>query len=354
MQTALVFGAALLIGVTGSAQAQQVDLEGYLIALSHCEANIRRDSNNPGNVRLEPMRAYRMIARNSTPGTHYRIAIPGAPENEARWVAMSCGDYAPQDTLVLAGGGATGGGGGDGALAPDSIEYVLAASWQPGFCATSAGRDKEECRTQTADRADATRFSIHGLWPDDLDDIAIFPCYCDRGAPVSCAGSQNRDTSINLSPHVLAALRIAMPGVMSDLHLHEWPKHGSCYEDDKSGADTGADPDEYFSETMALLEALNGSAVQDLFEAKLGEVIRREEIEAAFDASFGAGAGDRVLVRCSRVNGENIIGALWIGLKGDISAEPDFAALIQAAPETEASADDRSCNSGRVVRVGTN
>ena len=352
MRIAIALCVASLAGAE-PAVAQQVNLDGYFIALQDCEANRRRDSDNPGNVRLEPMRAYQMIARNTTPGTHYQVRVPGAPEIESRWVAMSCGAFAPKNALVLPGSG-SGGGASSATLAPNSIEYVLAASWQPGFCATSAGRDKDECRSQTADRFDATNFAIHGLWPDDLDDTQIFPCYCDRGAPVSCRGSQNRDTEIDLSNAVLEKLKVAMPGVQSGLHLHEWPKHGACYEDDKSGSDSGADPDEYFSETMALIEALNGSAVQDLLEEKLGEVVTREEIEAAFDQAFGDGAGDRVLVRCSRVNGENIIGELWIGLKGDIGSAPDLAALIQAAPKTETSSSQRSCNAGRVARVGAN
>lgn len=350
MRTISVTLAVASLALTDPAAAQQVNLDGYFIARQDCEANRRKDSDNPGNVRLEPMRAYEVIARNTTPGTHYLVKVPGAPESESRWVAMSCGAFAPQDALVLPGGG-SGGGTSSATLTPDSIEYVLAASWQPGFCATSAGQNKDECRSQTADRFDATNFAIHGLWPDDLDDKQIFPCYCDRGAPVSCRGSQDRDTEIDLSDAVLNKLKVAMPGVQSGLQLHEWPKHGACYEDDKTGSDSGADPDEYFSEIMALLDALNGSAVQGLFEAKLGEVIRREDIEAAFDRAFGGGAGDRVLVRCSRVNGENVITELWIGLKGDIGSAPDFTALIQAAPETEISSNDRSCNSGRVVKV---
>jgi len=353
---ALIGGAVWL----SAAGAQPADLDGYFIALSGCEANRKKDTDNPGNIRLEPMRAYEMLARNDTPGTHYRVRVPGAPEIEARWVAMSCGAFAPQDALITAGNQPGAGGepvapdtpGGTAGLSPDGIEYVLAASWQPGFCATPNGRDKPECRSQSPDRADATRFSIHGLWPDDLDDTAIFPCYCDRGAPASCRGSQEAERSIDLSDAVLQELAVAMPGVQSSLHLHEWSKHGTCYEDDRTDADRGADPDEYFSETIALLEQLNASPVQDLFEAKLGDTVSRQEIEAAFDQAFGAGAGERVLVRCFRAGGENVITELWIGLKGAVTPSADLAALIRAAPTTEISTNTRSCNGGRVVKVG--
>ena len=105
MTRGLLLGAlAALLGFSSGASAQQVNLQGYLIALSACEANKKRDSDNPGNVRLEVMHAYKMIARNTTPGTHYQVKVPGAPETEARWVGMSCGAFAPQDKLVLGGG----------------------------------------------------------------------------------------------------------------------------------------------------------------------------------------------------------------------------------------------------------
>jgi ribonuclease T2 len=321
----------------------QPRLEGYFIALSECAANKKKDSDNPGNVHLQLMHAYEMLARNATPGTHYQVKVPGAPGSESRWVPMNCGAYAPKESLIVAGGGTP-------TLPPDSIEFVLAASWQPAFCKSSAGQGKPECTSQTPDRFDATHFSLHGLWPDDLDNKAIFPCYCDRGAPVSCGGSQARDTSINLSQAVRDKLAVAMPGTQSGLELHEWPKHGSCYEDDKT-ADTGADPDEYFTEMMALIDALNASPVQALFESRIGGSLTRAEIETAFDDGFGAGAAARLIIRCGGSGANRVISELWIGLKGDITPTSDFAALIQAAPPTASSTNDTSCAGGKVVEV---
>ena len=222
------------------------------------------------------------------------------------------------------------------------------ASWQPGFCSTNAGQNKDECETQTADRPDATQFSIHGMWPDDLDNKDIFPCYCNLGTPIACDQNSADDSTISLSPAVRAKLDIAMPGTQSDLHLHEWTKHGTCYEDFLSSADAGADPDEYYGDTMALLGQLNASAVRDLFVAHLGQDLTAAEIEAAFDTAFGAGAGQRVVVRCDRNSG--VITEMWIGLKGEISAASDLGALILAAPPTTTSTNATSC-SGPVVKV---
>lgn len=342
----------MLISVCSGASAQQVPLEGYFIALMECAANKKKDSDNPGNVSVEPMHAYAMIARNATPGTHYQVKVPGAPETESRWVPMTCGVYAPKSTLVIAGGGiAPGPATTSAALPPDGIEYVVAASWQPAFCASPAGRNKPECLSQTPDRFDATHFSLHGLWPDDLDDKRIFPCYCDRGAPASCGGSQARDTNIALSPTVMSELEIVMPGVQSGLHLHEWPKHGACYEDDRTGADAGADPDEYFTEALALMQQLNASPVRALFADRLGDSLSRDEIEAAFDQAFGEGAARRVTIRCNGSGADAAISELWIGLAGEVTPTADLGALILAAPPTSVSTNEQSCAGGRVLEV---
>ncbi len=236
-------------------------------------------------------------------------------------------------------------------LPPDGIELVLAASWQPGFCATPGGRDKRECQSQTPDRPDATQFSIHGLWPDDLDDKAIFPCYCDSGGPMDCRESRPSDRSAFVSDEIFDALRIVMPGVRSGLHRHEWTKHGSCYEDDKTTSDAGADPDEYFTETMALIDALNASPVRALFVEYLGAVLTQRDIEAAFDDAFGRGAGDRVIIVCQGRGRNRIITELRINLKGDVGRSPDLGSLILAAPPASTSSTAASCKSGRVVEV---
>lgn len=358
-----VFAALAWLVLTGAALAQ-VPLDGYLIALSDCEANRKKDSDNPGGVRLDVLRAYAMIGKNAEPGTHYLIKVPGAPEAEDRWVAMRCGAYAPRDALVFADNGgsepqtpptprvprpAPKDGGGSGPPL-DSVENQFVPSWQPGFCATRAGRNKQECKTQTPDRPDATQFSVHGLWPDDLDNKAIFPCYCNLASgPISCDQNSEDVRSIDLPPDVLADLKVAMPGLQSGLELHEWTKHGTCFEKFMSGPQAGATPAEFFGDAMALLKQLNASAVRDLFVAHLGGELRADDIKAAFDAAFGAGAGDRVVVRCDRDTG--VITELWISLGGEITATSDLGALIRAAPPTSKSTNARSCN-GRVVKVG--
>jgi len=238
----------------------------------------------------------------------------------------------------------------DSPLADDSIELVLAASWQPGFCATEAGRNKRECESLTSGQPQASRFSLHGLWPDDLDDAEIFPCNCDSGPPTDCRESR-KGGAPDISAPVMERLRAAMPGVESGLHRHEWVKHGACYEDDLTSFDRGADPDEYFSEAIALLDVLNTSPVRRLFTDNLGGRLTRAEIRDAFDAAFGQGAGARARLVCSRVGGENVITEIRVNLAAGVTARPDLGALIQAAPTVETSGGGAGCSGGMVLRA---
>lgn len=129
-----------------------------------------------------------------------------------------------------------------------------------------------------------------------------------------------------------------MPGTQSQLENHEWLKHGTCY---------GSDADEYFSDALAMLDAVNNSAVRELFASNLGKTVTLKQIRAAFDKSFGKGAGLRVRVACERDGNRRIISELTIGLTGTINGPPDYKRLTMAARPT-----DGGCDQGVVDRVG--
>lgn len=340
-----VIAACLGVAVLVSVAQAQVTVEGSFTAQKVCPANKRLTSDNPGDVMTVIGERYAVVGKNKADATHYLIIVPGAEVTDRRWVDVACG------TAELTSGTTDGDGAQQQEILPDSIENVLAASWQPTFCATERGQSKIECQTQTADRPDARQFSIHGLWPDDLDDTNIFPCYCDNGPPVSCRRRLPNVANLTVSQSIRDKLDILMPGTQSGLDLHEWSKHGTCYEDHNSGAGAGADPDEYFSDTIAVIEQLNASAVGTLFAERLGEIITYEELQASFDAAFGKGAGERVVMNCQRIDGENAISELWIGLGGEIDAQSDLGTLILAAPTTDASTTRTSCQRGIVLEV---
>ncbi|WP_246764980.1 ribonuclease T2 [Ensifer sp. PDNC004] len=199
-------------------------------------------------------------------------------------------------------------------------QYVLAVSWQPGFCETRPQR--KECESQTAERFDATNLSLHGLWP-------LRKSYCGVAAEVRATdrkGSWLELPKLAMADDTAARLLIAMPGVQSGLDRHQWLRSGTC----QSGS-----VDDYFSVQLRMLEELNRSAVGALFRQRVGAELDEATIKQAFDQSFGAGAGDRVRMRCQTVQGRSIITGLTIGLTGDVMKAATLGPLIQAAGATE-------------------
>ncbi|CCE96526.1 ribonuclease T2 [Sinorhizobium fredii] len=201
-----------------------------------------------------------------------------------------------------------------------TTQYVLAVSWQPGFCETRPTR--KECVDQTSDRFDATHFSLHGLWP-------LKKSYC--GVEAELKAQDRKGDWLDLPKLVMAdetaaRLLIAMPGVKSGLDRHQWLRSGTCQ--------TGKAED-YFRLQLRLLDELNASAVRALFADRIGSEIGEQQIKAAFDRSFGTGAGDRVRMRCQTVGGRSVITGMTIGLSGDLSGKTDLAGLMKAAGPTE-------------------
>jgi ribonuclease T2 len=216
--------------------------------------------------------------------------------------------------------------------AQQRTQYVFAISWEPAFCERQSR--KPECMSQTADRFDASHFSLHGLWPQRMD-------FCDVSRDLQMKdadGDWDLLPEPELSAETRTALDIAMPGTQSQLERHEWLKHGTCY---------GTDADEYFADSLAMLDAVNASAVRELFAANIGKTLTQKQVRDAFDKSFGKGAGLRVRLACERDGNRRIISELTIGLTGNIRGAGDYKRLTMAARPT-----DGGCDQGVVDRVG--
>ncbi|MBP0617030.1 ribonuclease [Jiella sp. KSK16Y-1] len=351
------------LAVSALPTAAQEPLDGFVVARKACNAtiSIRNAASESGTV-LEIDRAYDLLGENRVNGSHYYVLVPEA-EPARRWVEKSCGDWvkliardeafdraggnvanSPRDDTGVSGDAGEAGRRSDGAVSAGlqsgsqsgstpSRDYVLAISWQPAFCETHRG--KAECRTQTPGRFDADHFSLHGLWPQPRPNT-----YCgfsaDERSAIQRTDWEDLDP-VDVDDDTRQALAEAMPGSQSLLERHEWTKHGTCY---------GTSQDEYFDDSLAVLERINGSRVRELFAGAIGQTLTLDQIRAAFDESFGEGAGERVRVACSR-GGRRLIVELTIGLVGEITENPDVSRLIAAARPT-----DGGCDEGLVDAVG--
>ncbi|MBO0663003.1 ribonuclease T [Jiella sp. MQZ9-1] len=379
--------AALFLATAAPAQQP---LEGFVIARKACDATTEiRGGGKSDGTRLEINHAYGLLGENKAQGRYYAVVVPDA-DPPRRWIAKDCGDWvklvtegkgaadpgeivavegAPQASgkvptaPTAAGGGSTAGapataaeagpmtaagsssatsvspaktamGSKDGASQKPHTAFVFAISWQPAFCEGHHG--KAECASQTPQRFDASHFSLHGLWPQPRSRS-----YCGVSASLKAAadsGQWGKLPAVDLSSATRDALKVAMPGTQSGLEKHEWLKHGTCY---------GKSAEDYFEDSLTILDQINRSVVRDLFAHAIGKTLTRGQIRKAFDEAFGDGAGERVRVACTGRRDRRLIGELTIGLSGHISSVPDLAALIAAARPT-----DGGCDQGIVDPVG--
>ena len=291
-----------------------VKLNGTFTANKSCQAlqSIRKGTN-PGNVFVNPEETYEVVAKNKEDASHYLIKIDGV-EPTARWVAIDCGTVAnlPIDesdpTPPLS----------------NNDDYLLALSWQPAFCETRP--NKTECLTRDTDTFEASHFVLHGLWPQPRSNI-----YCGVSQDIIKLDKNSQDwpkmPPLELSEETWSELQEKMPGTASGLHLHEWYKHGTCYSES---------PEEYYQESLALLEQINDSCVRCLFVTNLGKELNAKEIRQPFDVVFGEDSGTKVKVKCRKDSDENqnMITELWINLKGEIDSNTLIKDLIKDAPTT--------------------
>ncbi len=307
----------------------QIELNDRFTATSNCPAlrSIRKGTN-PGNVVLTPDLTYRVVGKNREQPSHYLLDIDGATPSQ-RWVAKECGNLSsvklqPKPTRTSN---------------PERPQtYVLAVSWQPSFCETKP--QKIECRTQTADRFDATNFTLHGLWPENGE-------YCGVSSQIRNLDLNKRWDKlppIALSPQTVTALAQKMPGFASNLQLHEWYKHGSCY---------GTSPDRYFQDAMRLQDRINSSKVRDLFVNNIDKKIDETDIRNSFELSFGKGSGNKVTIECKQdvdPSNRQLITELQINLSGKIDNNTSINTLIAAGKNSQ----KNSCIRGEVDRAGIN
>lgn len=355
-----------------------VKTKGLLEAVKECAANKKLRSDNPGQIMLKIGEIYELIALNSQFPTHYQVVVPDAPVTTDRWVAAHCGDIALDDEAMEAKikvtipqqqrrqkvqrqsepssepGSKTikAAKTVNAAARVGEIENLLAISWLPTFCLSDDGARARECQRLRPSDKYATQFSIHGLWPNDLDDDALYPCYCHLDRPLACNTRRKAFASINISTDLRNELQTKMPGIQSGfLHRHEWTKHGTCYEKYNSGMGKGSDAQEYYRDTVLMLDQVNNSIVRELFKKNIGKFLTDDLIYQAFDKAFGQGASDKVFIDCKSHNGERHISELLIGLGGEIKPDSDIAALIKASPSRYKYTKKHSCKSGRVTIV---
>ena len=327
----------LAVIASGSARAE-VAMSGTF-AVSHACAAYQsiRKGTNPGAVTVQPNKSYDVLAGNKPDATHYRIVVEGASPAE-RWVSAACGTLSasigrPESPVRTPGATAAASDAGDTSGA--RATHVLAMSWEPAFCGKHM--DKAECRALTATSFGGKHLSLHGLWPQPRGTQ-----YCNVAADVRQLDRDHNWEGLpepQMSAATLQRLAAVMPGVESKLQRHEWIVHGTCF---------GSTADSYFARAASLAEAIDTSKVRQLFAEHVGQTLSIEAIRAAFDDTFGQGAGARVAMSCAGRGEGRKITQLTINLAGDVTGTAGLGSLMRAAQVLPA-----GCPAGLVERAGS-
>ncbi len=332
MKTVWLIFTVLIMSFFVSPSSAQIQLTGYFIAREECPAyQSFRKKTNPGSIVTQIDKAYDLLGKNKQAASHYLIKVNAQPST--RWVAVHCGEHVvPVDALVPPVTPSD-----DQPGTQEKSRYILAISWQPGFCETRPS--KPECQSQTETRFDANHFTLHGLWPQPRKNIYCFV------APGEVAKDKNKNwrdlQMLSLDNDTRTELDMVMPGTRSFLHRHEWIKHGTCYN--------GETPEVYYRDSLILMRKINddNSSFRNLFADNIGKEITSTQIVNAFEDTFGDGTGSKIKIACKRDGNRLLITEITIGLQGNLSEISMDEALL-AAPD----ANNIGCSEGVVDPVG--
>jgi ribonuclease T2 len=288
--------------------------------LQNCPAyNNLKHTKNTHNVILDREKAYTILREHKG---QYLILVKG--ENPAqRWVDKGCFGTERMEEKVYDLSKERG--------KAKSEDTILALSWHNAYCETH--RYKKECKRSLfalgKGKYREKHFVLHGLWPQPRSRI-----YCDVDRELlqmDKHGQWQYLPCLVMDEALERRLEKVMPGYASDLHKHEWIKHGSCY---------GTDAAEYFEDAVRLTEQLNNSKVGSFFTRQIGKHVTLQQVRSIFDRTFGQGAGKRVELRCER----GMITELWLHLG---SGSDDLGVLLQRGKQTRS-----KCQGGIIDRAG--
>ncbi|VYT76435.1 ribonuclease I [Metakosakonia massiliensis] len=177
----------------------------------------------------------------------------------------------------------------------DFDRYVLALSWQTGFCQSQHDRDRnepDECRLQKELAQKSNFLTVHGLWPSLPKSVAArgvderrwmrygcatrpVPNMPEAKASRKCAAAET-----GLSLEMANKLNGVMPGAggNSCLERYEYAKHGVCF---------GFDPDVLFGTMVRMNEEVKQSAVGVFLAQNYGKKVTRSQFDAAVSQAWG-------------------------------------------------------------------
>ena len=189
----------------------------------------------------------------------------------------------------------------------DFDSYVLALSWQTGFCQSQhdrGNREPDECRLQKEPEQKNSYLTVHGLWPSLPKSIAARGVDNNRWMRYGCASrpvpnmpeaKASRKCAAGetgLSLEMANKLNAVMPGAggTSCLERYEYAKHGVCF---------GFDPDAWFGAMVRMNQDVKESPLGTFLADNYGKRVSRRDFDAAVAKSWGESSIEAVKLSCS-------------------------------------------------------
>lgn len=291
---------------------------GSFTATKSCEAfSSFAKRSNPGGVQVAAGTAYVVREINKVDYDWVRVEVPGA-QPSLRWVQRACGTPALDDKPARPPTGGTESGGGMCSIANKQDSYVLAITWQPGFCEhVKYNGKKPECDAMNSGALQAKTLSLHGLWPNKKE------CGTQYGSCSGEAFALSKDTIEKVAPW--------MPNFFYErtFGAYEWNKHGKCQS---------LPPDAYFIKAVSAVRLVNDSEVGKIVLGSVGKSFRVGEFFDRVRARYGDRVANSITLVCTQ---RKYLQEIRVSLPLDFGTDRDLGQMVgDAAP---ASAREIGC-----------
>ncbi|MTV37056.1 ribonuclease T2 family protein [Duganella radicis] len=298
--------AVALLAFTALECGASESASGSFTANKSCEAfSSFAKRANPGEVKITAGTAYTVREINKTDYDWLRVEVPGA-QPSLRWVQRECGTPALEDKQA---GRPPEGASGEVCSAPNQQDsYVLAITWQPGFCEhTRYNGKKPECDAMNSGALEAKTLSLHGLWPNKKE------CGTHYG---SCQGKQ-----FELSKDTIEKIAPWMPNFFYErtFGAYEWNKHGKCQS---------LPPDEYFIKAVSAVRVVNDSEVGKIVLGNTGKSFKVNDFFDRVKSRYGDKVANTITLVCVQ---RKYLQEIRVSLALDFSTERDLPALVANA-----------------------
>lgn len=298
--------AALLLVFTAFGCSASESANGSFTAKQSCEAfSSFAKQTNPGAQKIVPGTEYTVREINKVDYDWIRVEVPGA-QPSLRWVRKECGTPELSDQLtktqreranVAAGGSCN--------VANKQDSYLLAITWQPGFCEHAKYNGKKpECDAMNGGKLQAKNLNLHGLWPNKKE------CGNNYG---SCNGEQ-----FSLKQETIDKVAPWMPNFYFErtFGAYEWNKHGKCQS---------LSPDDYFIKAVAAVRVVNDSEVGKIVLGSVGKSFRVNDFFDKVKTRYGAGVAGSISLICTQ---RKYLQEIRISLPLELNTDGDLARLV--------------------------